>query len=354
MDITAFINDLLAREGVLIVPGLGTFNKTRVEGYYNKDQQHFYPPTRQIQFKTDQSDDSTLANLIAEERQISVASAKYFIEKFVTHILEQAGTGSVPFGNMGAFSTRRGSLIFTPSELNETDEMFYGLAPVRLKRNSSFRQQQAAFVPPPKPAEPPPAPVPEPMPVIPQPEPVEEPAEPGPVEEEYIEEEEAEHHRVNIWLVLALIIVVIGVAIIGIYIYKPALFSRFKPILGKLSHKTAPAPAISTADSLKRAQQAQKDIGIVHTVPSLQKDSVGTDTFRIVVGSWQGLKKATQDAEDHTKQGINAEVHRSGGKYQVTVATFNNNDSAKAALPVFKEKLKKQDIRIQTYPFKKP
>jgi hypothetical protein len=36
------------------------------------------------------------------------------------------------------------------------------------------------------------------------------------------------------------------------------------------------------------------------------------------------------------------------------VATYNNNDSAKAALPVFKEKLKNQNIRIQIYPFKKP
>ncbi|WP_448699944.1 hypothetical protein ACFGVR_22590 [Mucilaginibacter sp. AW1-3] len=345
MDIPAFINELLAQQGVLIVPGLGTFTMTRVDGYYNRDQQHFYPPTQQIQFKSDSTDDDVLANLIASERQISVASAKYFIEKFVTNILEQAGVGNVAFGTMGAFSTRRGALIFTPSELNETDEMFYGLAPVRLKRNSSFKQH--AVVIPPRVVEPPVV-VPEVPPVVEQPAPIEEPEPVDEPEEDYIEEEETERSRVNIWLVLALIIVVIGVAIIGAYMYKPALFDRFKPMLGK---STKPATSISPADSLKREEQAEKDMGIVNAVPA---DSIGTDTFRIVVGSWQTFKKATEDATAQTQKGFNAEVHRMAGKYQVTVQDYNNNDSAKAALPVFKQKLKKQDIRIQIYPFKKP
>jgi len=354
MDIPAFISDLLAQQGVLIVPGLGTFTRARVEGYYNKDQQQFCPPTQQIQFKSEYSDDNILADRIASERQISVASAKYFIEKFVSAILEQAGIGSAPFGNIGVLSTRRGNLVFTANELNETDELFYGLAPVKLKRNNSFKQNVA---PPPRLVE---LPVPEPEPVqVPIAAVVEEVLQPEEVEpaieeeEEYVEEEETGSRGVNIWLILALIIVLIGVGIIVLFEYKPALFNRVKPLFSNLAHHPAPPPVkISTADSLKRAQQAQKDIGIARTVAAT--DSVGTDTFRIVIGSWQGLRKAALDAEEHTKQGVNAEVHKAGGKYQVTVATYNNNDSAKAALPVFKEKLKKQDIRIQIYPFKKP
>jgi len=343
MDIPAFINELLAQQGELIVPGLGTFSSTRVEGYYNKDQQHFYPPTQQIQFKTEQSDDGILANVIAEERQISVASAKYFIEKFVTNILEQASAGSAPLGSLGTFSTRRGSLIFTPSELNETDETFYGLAPVRLKRNSSFRQPAAVVIPP-KPIELTP-PLPEPPPVIsPEPEP-----EPELIEEEYIEEEETERSRINIWLILAIIIVVLGAGIIGAYIYKPSLFSRIKPML----HKTAPVvQKLSTADSLKQAQQAQKDIGIAPVKADTGVTPV--DTFRIVVGSFKTLQKANQDIERFTKKGLNAEVHKFSAKtYQETVGNYLNNDSAKAALPVIQEKLKDPTIHIQTYPFKK-
>jgi len=342
MDIPAFINELLAQQGVLIVPGLGTFSSTRVEGYYNKDQQHFYPPTQQIQFKTEQSDDDVLANLIAEERQISIASAKYFIEKFVTNILEQASAGSAPLGSLGTFSTRRGSLIFTPSELNETDETFYGLAPVRLKRNSSFRQP-AAIVAPPKPVELTPPPPPEP-PVVPAPQP-----EPEPVEEEYIEEEETERTRISVWLVLAIIIVVLGIGIIGAYIYKPALFSRIKPMM----HKTVqPVQKLSTADSLKRAQQAQKDIGIA---PGVNKaDSTPVDTFRIAIHSWKTFNKAKADADDLNQKDIKAEVHKMGEKtFQVTTGNYINNDSAKAALPIIRQKLKNSTIHIQLYPFKK-
>jgi len=354
MDIPAFINDLLAQQGVLIVPGLGTFTRVRIEGYYNKEQQQFCPPTQQIQFKSEYSDDNILANKIAGERQISVASAKYFIEKFVSAILEQAGTGNAPFGNIGTFSTRRGNLVFATNELNESDELFYGLAPVKLKRNNSFKQNVAppprlVELPVPKP-EPTPAPIPEVTEEIPEPEEVEAPIE---EEEEYFEEEETGGHGVNIWLILALIIVLIGVGIIAVFEFKPALFNRVKPLFSNLPyHRTAPPVKTSTADSLKRVQQAQKDIGITRAVPVT--DTIGPDTFRIVVGSWQGLKKATLDAKEHTQQGVNAEVHKTGGKYQVTIATYNNNDSANAALPVFKEKLKKQDIRIQIYPFKKP
>lgn len=353
MDIPAFISDLLAQQGALIVPGLGTFTRVRIDGYYNKDQQQFCPPTQQIQFKNEHSDDNILAERIAGERQISIASAKYFIEKFVSNILEQAGSGNAPFGTLGVFSTRRGILVFTANELNETDEMFYGLAPVKLKRNNSFKQNIA---PPPRLVElPVPEPEPAPTPVAEAPEEVPQPEEVEPVAEveEYTEEEETGSRGINIWLILALVIVLIGVGIIAAFEYKPGLFSRVKPIFNKLARTTTPAPVkISVADSLKRVEQAQKDIGITRTVAAT--DSVGTDTFRIVIGSWQGLKKATLDAEEHTKQGVTAEVHKTGGRYQVTVATYNNNDSAKAALPVFKEKLKKQDIRIQIYPFKKP
>ena len=76
MDISAFVSELLARQNVLIVPGLGTFSRARAEGYYNKDQQQFYPPSQQIQYKSEYSDDDVLAEYIAKERNISITSAR--------------------------------------------------------------------------------------------------------------------------------------------------------------------------------------------------------------------------------------------------------------------------------------
>lgn len=348
MDISSFISELLARQNVLIVPGLGTFSRDRVDGYYNKDQQQFYPPSQQILYKNEYTDDDVLASHIAKERHISITSARYFIEKLVAGLLEQVSINTVQFGNMGTFSMRRGQLVFTPGELNETDELFYGLAPVKLKRNNSFRQQAVVIPPKPVVTEAPVEPVAEQAAPVELPPVIEQPATIEDTEEYY--EEETAGHKINIWLVLALIIVLIGVGIIATYIYKPALFNSFKPLFGKVANTPPPPPVVkkNNADSLTK--------DTVEATPAVIKTESITpvDTFRIVVGSWQGLKKATQDAEEHTKQGFNAEVHKAGVRYQVTVATYNNNDSAKAALPIFKEKLKKQDIRIQIYPFKKP
>jgi hypothetical protein len=360
MDIALFISELLAQQGTLVVPGFGTFSRNRVEGYYSKDQQQFYPPTLQIQFKTEFTDDNVLANLIATERQISVASAKYFIEKFVTTIKDQASAGTVAFGHMGTFSTRRSGLTFTSAELNETDELFYGLAPVKLKRNNSFKQQ-APPVTVPNVVEPAPAPAVEPVTV---PDPIiiaEEPEEVEADQEEYQEEyviagEERPRRKMNIWLILALIIVLAGLSIIGVYFYKPALLNRLKPFLRKFKHAQPLPVRLSEADSLKQTQQAQKDIGILPSAPVVKADTTPVDTFRIVVDQFKTLKVARKDSASRAKQNFTVEIHKnpSNRRYQVSIGNYLNADSARAALPMLKQKLKKKDITIQTYPFKKP
>ncbi len=365
MDIAAFISELLAQRNALVVPGLGTFSKNRVDGYYNREQQAFFPPSLQIQFKNEFTDDAVLANLIASQRQISLASAKYFIEKFVSGIKDQASVGTVAFGNMGTFSTRRSGLTFTPNELNETDELFYGLAPVKLRRNSSFRQPVAPPTPPPIQA---PAPVAEPEPrvaVVPvEPEPITVAEVPQDIEtetqEEYVEEEDNGPHRgVNVWLVVALIIVLTGLGIVGVYLYKPNYLKGLKPLIDKFKHSAPVVPKKSKEDSLKQAQQAQKDIGLAPVSPAIKAktDSLKQlDTIRIVASSFKTLKVAKEDSTAKAKNGLSPEIHRdpSGKRYQVTIGTYFNTDSANNALPILKQKLKKTDvITIQTYPYKK-
>jgi len=343
MDIASFISNLLTKQGELVVPGLGTFTKARVDGYYQKEQQQFYPPSHQVQFKTEYTDDNVLANMIANERQISVASAKYFIEKFVTHIKDEAEVGNATFGNMGSFSTRRGALVFSVSDLNESDELFYGLAPVKIKRNNAFKLPGAVVTPPKLVDLPPPPPEPEPI--------VNEVIQNIPeAEEEYIEEEEEPTRRINIWLVLALLIIVAGVTVIGLYLYKPALFDRLikhnsVTVVTKTSHD----------DSLKQALQAQKDMGIVPATSSSVTNTVApVDTFRIIEGSFKTSRKANEEAGICKKKGVAADVFKDDAikKYRVIVGTYFNLDSANAAVPALKEKLK-SDISVQTYPFKK-
>jgi len=363
MDIAAFISELLAQRNTLVVPGLGTFSKTRVDGFYNREQQAFYPPTLQIQFKTEFTDDAVLAELIANQRQISLASAKYFIEKFVSTIKDQASVGNVAFGNMGTFSTRRSGLTFTSNELNETDELFYGLAPVKLRRNSSFRQP----VQPPPPPVRTPDPVPEPaLPIVTtpiEPQPIAVADEPEEIETEqeegYIEEDETPRRHINMWLVLALVIVLTGLGIVGVYLFKPNYLKSLKPMIDRFRHTAPVVPKKSKEDSLKQALQAQKDMGLIPatTTVKAKTDSVKpVDTFRIVVSQLKTLKVAREDSTAKAKLGLSPEIHRdpAGKHYQVTIGTYFNTDSAKKALPILKQKLTKTGTPIiQTYPFKK-
>ena len=139
----------------------------------------------------------------------------------------------------------------------------------------------------------------------------------------------------------------IGVGIIGTYIYKPALFNNLKPVSGKLD--TAPRVVKKRdTDSLKKPNSI---------APAVTKpDSVApVDTFGIVAGQFKTSRMAKIEAERYVKKGFNAGVHRNPDNkhYDVNLGIYTNNDSAKNALTIAKQKLNTQDISIHTYPFKK-
>jgi outer membrane biosynthesis protein TonB len=396
MDIADYIIELLQQHEVAVVPGLGSFHTSRVEGYYNKEQQLFYPPSLQAQFTKEEREGTDLVELIAERRQISLASARYFIEKFVTSLKEQVDTQSVPLGKMGAFITRRGELTFEPNSLNESYELYYGLAPEKLKRGSAFKQQAAEeavpskspfFAKPMAPATPPPVePVTPPVPVE-EPAVIEEPAaiplpEPHiatpPVHtvytpseentEELAEETEEEYEKkgINIWLLLSIIIVFLGVGLIGLYKYKPELFSRFiasppKPAAAKPLNKK------SQTDSANAALQAQHDSASekIDTTapkqinPSTLPTTAAVDTFGVVIASLKNAKSAEIESRRYVKKGFSlAEVRKmpNSKMFCVNVGIYFNLDSANAnRLKIIEERhLTVTELRIQKYPYKKP
>ena len=82
MDIAYFISDLLGEQGELSVPNLGYFVQMRMNAYYNEQENIYYPPHYSVQFDPQViDDDDSLASYITEKKKISLASAKYFIEK---------------------------------------------------------------------------------------------------------------------------------------------------------------------------------------------------------------------------------------------------------------------------------
>jgi len=388
MDIADYIIELLQRQETAVVPGLGSFHTSRAEGYYNKEQQLFYPPSLQAQFSKEIHEGTDLVELIAERRQISAASARYFIEKFVTSVKEHVGTENVPLGNMGVFTTKRGELTFEPNSLNESYELHYGLMPVKLKRSSAFRQEaieaeapkasspffeSSHVVKTPEPVEPEPEVIPEPVvaetpvaePHITTP-PVQTVFIPEAGEEANDETEEEEKRGTNIWLILSIIIVLLGVGVIGLYKYKPELFSRFIAAPPKVAPPKPPVKK-SVTDSMQEAQQAKLDsaaskpdtLAPKQLTPTTVPTTAAIDTFGIVVASERSAKLAEIDVQRYIKMGYpQAEVRRkprSTKIYQVSIGTYFNADSAKTnMLKLRKERgLEPGEIFVQTYPYKK-
>lgn len=364
MDIAGFISELLEHQETLAVPGLGTFYRSRVDGYYSKEQQQFYPPSLQLQFNPElQEDDGKLIEAMTADKQVNAASAKYFIEKYVSGIILLANTESVSIGDLGTFSMRRGQLVFAPKKLNNNNELFYGLAPVRLRRN---RMQQEGGLGTSKPTvhvpitekpsaftaallrgEPMPG---KPLSAVDEPEPQEADA------------EGKSPARISTWvLVVALIILLSGIGLICAYKYNPALFDRFRT-------QNEPPPISEkkmlrqVSDSIQRAIEAQKNLGLTPTVDSATKSKIlppeaPRDTFGIVIGTFATINGAKKEFDRYSYTGLNVEIRKKPNdnekRYQIDVATYFSADSAKKHLDEFKNKLKLPDIFIETYPYKK-
>ena len=395
MDITVYITDLLAQKGTLVVPGLGTFYRSRTEGFYNKEKQLFYPPSVQIHFKNETTDDDSLALYLAKQRSISAASARYFIEKYVTGLKYQATQQNIEFGGLGVFSTKRNQLVFIANQSGETDELFYGLAPVQLKRNNSFKTPviQVSVEQPPlaevKPATPEPTLTPEPK-LQAEPLPEQEPGEPARpltiadtlaaqkldkptvlhtltkpelvVANAEADEEQPvpERRKMSPLLIVSFVIIFIGLCLIVAYTLKPALFDRFL-------YFNAPKPVVvqkaktdTLADSTNKDSNTTTTASNAKTTPAAANTSTVTqpDTFGIVVASFKTYTKANLGTKVYIKQGMPATVHKQPGKamFQVSIATYFNLDSAKARRVVLMQQLKlpPQDISVQKYPYSKP
>lgn len=392
MDIAEYIIELLQQHEVAVVPGLGSFHTSRMDGYYSKEQQQFYPPCLQAQFNAELKEGADLVDLISTKRQISQASARYFIEKFVATLKEQAKTNNVPLGKMGVFSTRRNELAFESNSLNESYELFYGLMPVKLKRSSAFKhevyeapvsQPKSPFFTKPRTEEapkvteptPPPPIVEEPIVVTPEPEPPAQPIQhihtaPEPTADlEVVEVEEEEKKGVNIWLILSIVIVFLGFGLIGLYRYKPELFNYIIPSLSqKKAPPVRPVNKVSLTDSLGNAIQAQHDTGTKaadtlapkQLTPTSVPTTAAVDTFGVVVAALPTQKGAEQEAQRYIKMGFpQTEVRRKPNSkklFFVNIGTYFIADSAQSnRLKLLKELDRPlNEISVQKYPYQKP
>ncbi len=214
MNIADYVSELLVEHDEVSVPGLGYFVRTRVNAFYNEKEARFYPPYHKVKFVAQQKDDDTFVRYVADKKNISLASSRYFSDKFIIKLREEAQKGKYLFSDLGLFYTDQDQLVFKPNEKIPTDPTFYGHPQIDISKLGKPLFGEPAKPVADKPVSTPVAIVPPPVQTIPQ-------------QGQYFEEEETEYKRpVNIWLVILLSLLAIALAIFGVYEFSPHAFDN--------------------------------------------------------------------------------------------------------------------------------
>ncbi len=329
MNLADYLSELLTQRNEVSIPGLGHFERVRVNGYYNEQEAKFYPPGHQVKFSLHAEDDDIFAGYIAAKKSISLASAKYFTEKFIIKLKEDAAEGSFQFSGLGSFHTEGGRLVFKPNDKIENDASFYGYGPVNLTKPGRQIANEPETA------------------IIVEHGLVEDDAIRGTetVEEQQIFEGEAEGKKLlNIWLVLLLILTIVILALLGTYRYNPVMFNRFNPFYQQpVSKKVVVVPVVPVVipkDTVKK-DTAAADTSIKKTTAAPQEtktaDTLSQTGFAIRVDAFKGEKMANETVNLYKARGLDARIMpRTPRKlYKVIVGnypTFKEAEIAKEEL----------------------
>jgi hypothetical protein len=360
MDVGFYLGELLMQQGEVKVPGLGNFSQIRMSAYYDENAELFYPPYNKVHFEPQADvDNDDLAEYLVAKKNISISSAKYFIEKYISNLRLQAIVADVPLGNMGFFYTDRAELSFKPSDRLIDDSELYGYAPVKINKVNAI------------PAHREPPPVPEIVLSLREPEinyPRPEPDQKEPVEQEYIEpvaeeniedpisstydeafldlpEEEDEEGRGPLRgiLISLVIIAVLGVCVLALYMYAPATFNKLQ--FWKNDQPTTPAvtrPSTIVVPALDSAHTDSANTTLNDSVGAAATDTVAKARFELITGKgFKSLWAADQAVKKYKAMGLtNAKLaeDRPGRLTKISLGTFNSISESEA----FKQKLIKE------------
>jgi hypothetical protein len=355
MDLAIYINELLGLKGEVNVPGIGFFEQKRVSGYYNEREKKFYPPHHEIIFDPQSKEDESLAAYISTKKNISPASAKYFIDKYSTGLKAQASEQKVDITGLGHLYYEYSVLSFKADKSHgASDPSFYGLAPVKADKSEGI----------PKIVEKPKV-KPEPVAETPIKETPPELVEVAAVDEEqtaftdtrsYIPQEAEEEEgrgRGRTWVILLLIVIVALLGFGVLYQYKPAWFGRKEAADTTIIIRSAP-PAIKKQDSTKAS--AVKDTAAPGANPSgtikPAIDTFAVKHYDVAGGAFASQSNFDKALKDYTSLGLHPRIAKQAGKQHTIILStfFNYADAKRARDSILNIKgINKTRIFIQTY-----
>ncbi len=327
MNLADYLSELLGMYDEVSVPGLGYFARTRVNAYYNEREGRFYPPYHQVKFVPQAKDDDTFTTYVADKKNISLASSKYFTEKFVSKLKEEASKGKYLFADLGLFYLEQGHLTFKPNDKISADPAFYGYPQLSVSKSAQtgYNEPAKSAVPEPAPANT--APV---QPAFTQ------PAQPSQQHNYYdIDQEEAEpRRRMSIWLILLIILAALAIIALGVYKFYPQVFDNLRNVVEKITGKTAlVAPVVHRVvkiDTLKKKDSTVKAVAPIDTIKGSR--------FEVIASGYMQWARVTADVAKFKAEGLNAKTVDDappGPIIKITVGTFRTYqqaDSARLAL----------------------
>jgi hypothetical protein len=329
MNLADYLSELLGQHDEVSVPGLGYFVRVHVNAHYNDKESKFYPPYHQVKFVPQPKDDDTFTQYIADKKNISLASSKYFAEKFITKLKEEAAKGKYLFADLGMFYTEQEQLVFKPNDKIPADPAFYGYPQVNIYKlgaplsGNQVKPVFAETVSPPAVAE----------------TPVQTLA-----QQQYFEEETERKKSVNIWLILMIVLTVIGLALFGVYRFYPEAFNKltsaYHKIIGKEETTVPVYQRAIKADTAKKTAVLKDTIAkttapvkpLIDTIPQLR--------FEIIVGKYQKRHLAMAEAEVvHLKSiGVEAKIltpeEVPGTLLKISAGSYPGIDAAEAEMMV--------------------
>ncbi|MDP9047196.1 MAG: SPOR domain-containing protein [Bacteroidota bacterium] len=345
MNLADYLSELLIQRNEVSIPGLGRFERIRINGYYNEQEAKFYPPGHKVKFVSEANDDDIFAEYVAGKKNISPASSKYFIEKFITKLREDASEGATPFADLGWFETAAGQLVFKPNDKVGNDPLFYGFAPVSVTKAGEVVSEDS------------------PNNVFTEPEHIDiaiDPIAETTEEQQYAEGEAEGKKLLNIWLVLLIIITIVVLALLGTYQYNRVLFNRFNPFYQQPVIKKAVIVPVVTpkanVDTSKKAM-ATTDTSVttnVATAPAATQELKTIDTlkekgFAIRVDAFKREKIAIQTVNIYKSRGLDARIMpRSPRKlYKVIVGNYSTyNEAVTAKQELVRAKKIRKDSQV--------
>lgn len=338
MEISFNIKELLEKNNQVVLPGLGSFHKKRIEGFFDTEKNTFFPPKEIIEFTSseiysNETDQNSLISFICTSKNVSSTSAAYILSKYVEDLKKNLETdGEIYFQDIGILKSQNSELKLESEKQEESANSFFGLPSFSLPKQNLYKEIANA------------------------------PLNFSLAEQALnasLNDEIEDKPKSKTWLFVCLSLIIIALSLSAFYIVRPDLFnSIFNPNLENKDIKTVIPISTPEEQETNIADSIYKD-NIVKNLESSgfdvehAKDSSDISVikkavpnknnirYEIIIAAWQTRAKA----EDHLKKlrenGIDAHIveDADGLMIKISAATLYNQQDAEKELYRIREEL---------------